>query len=251
MMKRKLLLALCGLFAFAVWTAPAAADPTSVPLCPSPGTAVSGDHGNLTITGNAYVAKGATLTVRGNLTVARGACLDAFSLSTVNVGGNVRVNRGAILALGCSPFSVMTYEPCEGKFTNDTVGGNVSASHPYTMYLDGDTIHGDVISIGGGPGLGLPFVNFPVKDNSIGGSLIVKDWHGGWAGAIRNTVGGNLIFSRNVSVLDPDAMEVVTNTISGNLICHGNSPAVQVGDSGGSPNTVGGRKIGQCTAPGL
>ena len=252
-MKLKLLLGLCGLFAFAVWAAPAAADPVHEPLCPneSTATALSGNYGNLTITGDTYVADGATLTVWGNLTLARGACLDAFSLGTVHVRRNVRVNRGAILALGCSPGSVMTFEPCEGKFTNDTVGGNVAASHPYTMYLDGDTIHGFVYSIGGGPGLGLPFVNFPVKDNTIGGNLIVKGWQGGWAGAIRNTVGGNLIFSRNVSVLDPDAMEVVTNTISGNLICHGNSPAVQVGDSMGLPNTVGGQKIGQCTAPGL
>jgi hypothetical protein len=145
----------------------------------------------------------------------------------------------------------MTVEPCEGQFTHDTVGGNVSANHPLTMYLDGDTIRGDVYSYGGGPGLGLPFLNFPVKDNTIGGNLIIKNWHGGWAGAIRNTVGGNLIFSYNISVLDPDAMEVVTNTVGGNLICHGNSPAVQVGDSGGSPNTVSGKKVGQCTAPGL
>jgi hypothetical protein len=96
-----------------------------------------------------------------------------------------------------------------------------------------------------------PFLNFPVKDNAIGGNLILQGWHGGWAGAIRNVVGGNLIFSRNASVQDPDAKEVVTNTIGGNLICRGNSPAVQVGDSGGPPNEVGGKKLGQCNAPGL
>lgn len=253
MLKRRLLLGACAVLAVGVIAAPAAADPTFSPLCPSVGTAISGSHGNLTITGNRYVASTSTLTVRGNLRLARGACLDAFSLGTVKVGGNVLVGKRAILALGCTPFSVMTSEPCEGQFTHDTVGGNIIAGDPYTMYLDGDTIHGNVISLGGGPGLrtGAPFVNFPVKDNTIGGNLIFLGWRGGWSGALRNTVGGNVLFSFNKSVLDPDSNEVVTNTISGNLICLGNSPAVQVGDSGGSPNTVGGRKIGQCAAPGL
>lgn len=255
MLKLKFSLGLCAVLALAVWVAPAAADPTAgPPICPGPQsgvTAISGSYGNLTITGNRYVAKNTTLTVSRNLTIAPGACLDAFTLGTVTVGGNVKVGKGAILALGCTPFSVMTFEPCEGKFTHDTVGGNVVATQALTMYLDGDTIHGNLVSNGGGPGLGLPFVNFPVKDNTVDGNLIVQGWHGGWAGVIRDVVGGNVIYSRNKSALDPDANEVVTNTISGNLICHGNSPAVQVGDSGGSPNNVGGRKIGQCTAPGL
>jgi hypothetical protein len=261
MTKLKFPLGLCMMVALAVWVPPATADPTAgPPICPGPASGVvpvTGSYGNLTITGNRYVASGTTLTVRRNLTIAPGACLDAFTLGTVAVGGNVHVDRGAILGLGCTPGSLgppLDQPPCNGQTTNDTVGGNIVASQPLTMYLDGDTIHGNVISNGGGPGL-IPnpfvFVTFPIKDNTIGGNLIFQGWQGGWAGAIRDTVGGNLIFSRNMSVLDPDANEVVTNTISGNLICQGNSPAVQVGDSGGSPNNVGGRKIGQCTAPGL
>jgi len=260
MKKLRALLGLCAVLALAVSAAPAVADPTEgPPICsgsPAGVTAISGSYGNLTITGNRYVASGTTLTVSGNLTLAPGACLDAFTVGTVNVRGNVLVGKGAILALGCTPGSLgppIPQPPCGTTTTKDTVGGNVVANHPYTMYLDGDTIHGNLVSNGGGPGLapGAPYVNFPVKDNTIDGNLIVQDWHGAWAGVIRDTVGGNVIFSRNMSVLDPDANEVVTNTISGNLICMGNSPAVQVGDSGGSPNNVGGRKIGQCTAPGL
>jgi hypothetical protein len=260
MMKLRFLPGLCVVLALAVLAAPAAADPTGgPPIClgsQSDVTAISGSYGNLTITGNHYVASGTTLTVRGNLTIAPGACLDAFTLGTVKVAGNVLVGNGAILALGCTPGSLgpPSQAPCYTTTTSDTVGGNIVANRADTMYLDGDTIHGNVISNGGGPGL-VPnpfvFLTFPVKDNTIGGNLIVQGWQGGWAGVIRNTVGGNVIFSYNMSVLDPDANEVVTNTISGNLICQGNSPAVQVGDSGGSPNTVGGRKIGQCTAPGL
>ena len=85
----------------------------------------------------------------------------------------------------------------------------------------------------------------------IGGNLILQGWSGGWIGAIRNHVGGNIIFSKNTA-LDTstlpgiDSSEVVTNTIRGNLICHDNTPTVQIGDSGGVPNTVGGNKIGEC-----
>jgi hypothetical protein len=43
-------------------------------------------------------------------------------------------------------------------------------------------------------------------------------------------------------------MEVVTNTIYGDLECSGNSPAPQIGDSGGSPNIVFGLKLGQCAS---
>ena len=41
--------------------------------------------------------------MRQNLTIAPSACLDAFTLGTVTVGGNVSVEQGAILALGCDP----------------------------------------------------------------------------------------------------------------------------------------------------
>ncbi len=235
----------------AVSAAPAMADPVTAPLCPGGHdvTAVSGSFHNLTITGNDYVASAESLRVSGNLTIAPDACLDAFSLATVNVGGNILVGKGATLALGCSPGALgppFDQPPCNGMTTTDTVGGNITANQPLTMYLTADTIGGNVISNGGGPGLGLPFVNFPIKENNIRGNLIVQGWQGGWAGALRNHVGGNLIFSKNVSVLDPDANEVVTNTVDGNLICMGNSPAVQFGDSGGLPNTVAGHKLGQC-----
>ena len=43
-----------------------------------------------------------------------------------------------------------------------------------------------------------------------------------------------------------DANEVVTNGVKHNLVCTGNSPKVQVGDSTGGPNVVGGKALGQC-----
>jgi hypothetical protein len=85
--------------------------------------------------------------------------------------------------------------------TDDTGAGNVTATGALTMYLDGDTIHGNVTSTGGGPGPSFdPYINFPIKDN----------------------------------------------TIDGNLICQGNTPAAQLGDSGGTENAVGKKRIGEC-----
>ena len=152
-----------------------------------------------------------------------------------------------MLALGCTPNSIGPGPPCNGTTTNDTVGGNIVADGALTMYLDGNTIHGNVISRDGGPGLQGAFLNFPIKDNTIDGDLIVRGWKGGWAGAIRNTVGGDLVWTKNKSVQDPDSNEVQTNQVTGDLRCFGNSPAAQVnaGD-GGQPNLVGGDKLGQC-----
>jgi hypothetical protein len=251
-MKRKLLPSLCAVAALAVWATPAAADPSAGPkICSSAGTAVSGTYGNLTIRGNAYVRQGTTLTVRHNLEVAQGSCLDAFTLGTVRVRNNVLVDRKAILALGCTPASIGPTPPCNNDTTNDTVDGSIIATSPLTMYLDGDTIHGSVVSTGGGPGPTMdPYVNFPIKDNVIDGNLIVHGWQGTWFGALRDTVGQDMVITNNVGVaigeFGPDSTEIATNTVSGNLICLDNNPPAQFGDSGGLPNTVGGHKIGQC-----
>lgn len=248
-----------GLFvmlSLGVWAGPAAADPfAGPPICSSAGTALSGSHGNLTVSGDAYVASGTTLTVNGNLTLAPGACLDAFTLGTVNVAGNVFVRKGAVLALGCTPGSLgppIPQAPCYMTTTDDTVGGNIIARQPLTLYLDGDHITGNVISNrGGDPSLSNPALTFPIKDNTIGGNVIVHRWKGAWFGVLRNTVGGNVMVSRNVGTRPgdsglPDSTEVGSNTIMGNLICRNNTPAAQIGDSPTGPNTVDGRKIGEC-----
>lgn len=150
------------------------ADPTYVPICPTgEGPALSGTHTNLTITGNAHVNSGASLKVKGTLTLAPNACLDAFSMSTVTVTGNVIVERGAILGLGCGLGAIEpgSATPCTGS-TSDKVGGDIIANGAWTMYLTADRITGDVVSTGGGPGVTYsPYVNFPIKENKIGGNL--------------------------------------------------------------------------------
>jgi hypothetical protein len=248
------LVALCVALAAAV-SAPAASawEPGGPPICSELGEPIAGAYHNFTITGNHWVGIESELSVYGNLTIARGACLDAFTLGKVYVSGNIIVEPGAILALGCSPGAVGPGEPCESQTTEDIVGGSIIALHPLTMYLDGDTIDGSVLSYGGGPGATLsPYVNFPIKENDIGGNLLVSGWKGAWFGVLRNTVHRNVILLGDVGVTtspetgEPDSTEIATNTISGNLVCFGNSPAAQFGDSGGLPNVVGGLAIGQC-----
>jgi hypothetical protein len=253
MSKPRLLACLCVFAAFGLQAASASADPTGgPPICPGTESAVSGNYKNLTITGDQYVPDGTTLNVSRNLTIAPGACFDAFTLGTVNVARNVSVGSNAIFALGCTPGSIGPGAPCDGMTTDDTVGGNITANGALTMYLDGDTIHGNVTSTGGGPGPTFdPYINFPIKDNTINGNVSVSGWQGAWVGLLRNTVGKNVSVTDNVGVAigdlgTPDSTEVATNTIAGNLICQGNSPAAQLGDSGGSDNTVGKKKIGEC-----
>lgn len=223
------------------------------------GTAVSGNTGNLTIAGNAYVPDGATLNVSGNLTLAPGSCLDAFSLGTVHVAGNVLVKEGATLALGCAPGAngPPPLAPCFFQTTNDTVGGNITANAPLAMYLTAVTVKGNVTSNGGGPGVQNPAISFAVKDNTIGGNLVLQGWQGAWFGALRNHVAGNAVINNNAGSRQseagqPDSTEIVANTIGGNLICQGNTPAAQVADAVENPangdglNTVRGNAIGEC-----
>ena len=216
------------------------------------GTIAAGTYSSLTVTGVCSFG-GGTVNVTHNLVVAAGAVLDAHAApprTTVHVGGNVLVGKGGILGLG-------TYDPTAPHDT--VVDGNVIANQPLSLYISFATIHGNLISHGGGGGVNGEFRNFPTKDNTIDGNAVLTGWTGGWTGFIRNHVGGNVIYSNNKSVInglvtppvpgqvDTDSSEVMTNVIGHNLICQGNTPKAQVNpDDGGQPNTVGGRKIGQC-----
>jgi hypothetical protein len=213
----------------------------------SGGSIPPGTYSNLTVTGNCFF--GGDVTVNGNLKVADGAILNdhAFSHAVVHVTGNVIVGEGAVLGLG-------RYGPPPAPQTGTVVDGNIVADGPLSLYLSGITVHGNVISNGGGGGVTGEFRNFPTKDNIVDGNLVVQGWHGGWLGVIRDHVGGNVIVSDNESVLteegpgvDSDSTEVMSNVVGGNLICEGNTPAAQVNpDDGGVPNEVGGVKVGEC-----
>jgi hypothetical protein len=234
----------CVLLAVVVVGSGAVAAPPGAGSC-SGGAIAAGTYNGFTVTGICTFA-GGSVTIDGNLVIADGAALNdhVATKANVHVTGNVLVGKGALVGLG-------DYNPADNLATVD---GNVVANDPTTLYLGGMTVHGNVVSNGGsGPGR-----NFPIKDNTIDGNLILQGWSGLWLGALRNKVGGNVIISNNTGTQTgdeapfigvPDSNEVVSNTIGGNLICHGNTPAAQIGDAaleGGGPNSVDGNKIGEC-----
>ncbi len=232
------------------------------------GTLAPGTYGGLTFTHDCIID--GAVTINGNVTVGDGVYLNAGWPDTkLTVNGNISVGKGATLGLGCAFF----YNTC--GFTpgpppppwggiNITVNGNIDANQALTIYLDWTAVHGNVVVNGGGDATMVDTggqengLVLPIKDNIIDGNVIVHGWAGAWFGVIRSHVGGNVALSHNVGARVgtdppflgvPDSTEVATNTIAGNLICHDNSPAAQVGDAileGGSPNTVGGNKIGEC-----
>jgi hypothetical protein len=251
-MKLRLVLGLSAILALGIWVGTAGAAPPPPPpdlgVCGAdPGAPLSGTHnGNLTITGNAYVPPGESFEVNGNLTIAQGACFDAIpATGPVVINGNVSVRKRGSFGIG------FFFD------TGDVVNGNINAEQALTIYIDWTTVHGSIVSNGGGdatmvdsPGMEDGLV-LPIKDNHIDGNVVVQGWAGAWAGLIRNTVGGNVNWSKNtgarVGEIGPDSNEVATNEIGGNLICHGNTPAAQIGDSGGSLNVVHGKAIGECS----
>ena len=249
MRKLRLLFVLCAVGGLATIGSTASAAPPGAAAC-SGGTIAAGTYKSLTVTGTCLFGPG-TLNVTGNLTVAPGATLNDHIASsfgvTVHVGGNVLVGQGGVIGLG-------NYNPVP-PHTSAVVDGNVIADQPGTLYLGGMTIHGNLISNGGsGPGR-----NFPIKDDTIDGNVILQGWSGLWFGLIRTHVGGNAVISHMAGSQTGlpgtefegilDSTEVVSNTIGGNLICLANTPVAQIGDAaeeGGGPNTVGGNKLGEC-----
>lgn len=248
MKKARLPLYCCSLSMLVIAASASAAPATTT--C-SGGEIAPGTYDGLTVTGDCTI-KG-SVTVNGNVGVRPGAYLDAAYLGTrLTINGNVSVGRNATLGLGCS----FGYHDCglrpvwRGAVT---VNGNIVANQALTMYLDFTAVHGNVVSNGGGDitkvdpnGLVLP-----IKDNVIDGNVMVNGWQGAWFGIIRNTIGGNVLAVNTTGTRigddgKPDSTEIVTNTIAGNLICQANSPPAQIGDSGGTVNTVGGNKIGEC-----
>lgn len=255
-MKLRLLFGVCGALALAIGGSAASAAASGSGTCAG-GAIAPGIYNGMNVTGDCTVM--GAVTINGNVTVADNAYLDAaYNGTRLTINGNVRVGKGAKLGLGCA----YGYHDC-GVPDNTwpgrvTVNGNVTAIQALTMYIDFTNVRGNVTSIGGGDitmrdGPNGEGVVFPIKDDSIGGNLTVSFWAGAWFGIIRDHVGGSVIAIGNVGTRTgdsnlPDSNEIVTNTIGGNLLCLFNNPHAQIGDSGGSPNTVAGLKLGECAA---
>ena len=232
----------------------------------SPGV-LAGTYSNVVVTGVCFVNGGAAR-ISGDLIIAPTGALNAtFALndvagtgtSSLSVGHDVIVQPGGVLVMGCEPNFSQCQDDTDqngGVLTGqDTVHGSIIEFAPLGVVLHASTIGGSVTEIGGGGGVTCTpsgvFAAFhsPVysdyEDNTIGGNLAVIGVQTCWLGSLRNTVGGSIIDLKN-TMADPDAGEVLQNTVHGNIACFGNSPAVQFGDSGASPNVVGGYAFGQC-----
>jgi hypothetical protein len=236
----------------------------------APGVLTGTYKGDVVVTGVCFVNAGAAV-VKGDLILAPGAALNAtFALndvagsgtSSLTVKGDVKVGPGALLAMGCEPnFSPCSDDPNAGTGGTLTgqnkVYGDVKAFDALGVLVHASTIKGSVRVRGGGGGLSCnppfpgafaeigspPFSDF--EDNTIGGNLSVTDLTSCWLGALRNSVRRS-VFIANNTMGDPDAMEILANHIRGSIACYDNSPAVQYGDSGSSPNLVRRHASGQC-----
>lgn len=173
----------------------------------------------------------------GKVVVPDGAvCL---SEGPVTIHGGLQIGEGATFVLGSEDNPIDT----------GTISGGVKATNPASVQIHFTTINGGIDIEGGSGPFGGPFeITWnAIEDNDIHGAVKINGYDGLWFGFIRNNVHGSVTLTNNV-LEDPDGNEYVTNTIKGNLNCLGNSPAPQVGDSGGEPNVVSGQKTGQCSS---
>lgn len=243
------------------------------------GVIPAGNYPSVLVTGVCTMPAG-HVSVWGDLTIASGGLLDAVAPgdpsaspvvpATVFVAGNVRVHKGGVLLLGCSP-NISCAPPAAGN-TFDRIRGNLTATGAMGVVLHNVAVGGNLTILGGGGGaaaqqcaaqspsdpvnpslapwsqdaaLDFTPVYTDIEDGSVGGNLRVTGLDTCWLGTLRNWVSGNMIFA-NDTFGDPDAMEIGNNLVWGNLICHGNSPAPQFGD-GAAPDLVNGRGLGQCS----
>lgn len=272
---------------------PSVAGASSARYVCSGGNIPSGTYSSVVVRGTCFLPSGAVM-VKRNLTVASGALLDAATPvnpsangpdglpGSLKVRGDVRVDPGGVLLMGCDPAGGCPNGSTRGA---DSIGGDLTGIGALGVVVHSVHVHGSAVLFGGGGGaslvngpgsgtcLGNPATNTPAsvpplwasapslangegpgnplpvfsnfEDNSIGGNLVVAGLQSCWFGALRNQVGHNAVIAFN-RMGDPDANEVMTNTIGANFLCVGNDHAVQFGDSGGSSNVVRRHAVGEC-----
>lgn len=217
--------------------------------------------------------------VTGTLTVTKTGVLGAaYGLndkthhggSSLLVSGDLVVDKGGTAIIGCrvnpdgSGFNCIDDKSKHPTLkSSETITGNLIENGAFGVVVHNSKIDGSVTESGGGNGLNCtpsgvfsafmspPF--FDYEDSTIKGDVTISKLVGCYLAVIRDHVGGNLTFTNN-KLADPDAIEIETNTVGKNLACTGNS---SVWDShelshtanfprGPSPNTVHGKRSGQC-----
>jgi hypothetical protein len=231
------------------------ADLTCSGTITSPGVIAAGTYSSLKVAG-VCLMPGGNVMVQKNVTVESGAALlanfpavPALKLpegdANVLVKGNIFVDKGATLFLGCEPAAGCV------NTTFDAVKGNIVTDRALGIRLHSDIIGGTIDIDGGGGGVNcttstlFPFgVSNDVEDNVMA-SLSVTGLRSCFFGEFRNIIMSNDTVTGN-RFADPDATEVANNEIFGNLACSNNVPAAQFGDSAQPPNVVFGAIRGEC-----
>lgn len=224
--------------------------------------------------------------VTGTLTVSSGSALAAAfgeHHSRLAVTGNLVVEKGAVLVLGCKSNPNGTGMACLDDHSTPptltsrgSVSGSIIDRSALAMIVHNSAIGESIKDVGGGGGAtcAVPktgvFAAFksPVfsdlEDSTVGGDVTMNGLRTCWFGLARDKVGSYVAININKTA-DPDAIEVLANHIGKSLSCAGNrhpgvSPkqgAFPVWDSADAtetslyprisePNTVGGSRSGQC-----
>ncbi|MFZ1156091.1 MAG: hypothetical protein WAN93_14435 [Solirubrobacteraceae bacterium] len=240
----------------------------------APGVLAGVYFGNVSIEGFCEVNAGQAH-ILGNLTARPGSVLlAAFGLddqagsgsSSLTVAGDLRVQSGATALLGCDPEHFACIDDPEPEHatlsSQDRIFGSLREQQPLGVVVHNSVILGNLSESGGGGGetcepsgvfatFGSP-VYSDYEDTTVGGNLNVSEVTSCWMGVIRDHVGGNVRIIDN-QLADPDAIEILSNQIAGNLKCLQNSQTWDSSDEteapyprAPGPNTVGGRRTGQC-----
>ncbi len=240
----------------------------------APGTLAGVYYGTVLVEGACAVDAGQA-TVFGDLVVQPGATLlAAFALndeagsgsSGLAVAGNVIVQQGGTAIVGCEAEHFACFDDPNQEAPTlssaDSIGGNLLESQPLGVVVHDSTIGRNIVEYGGGGGetcepsgafalFGVP-VYSDYEDLTVRGTLEVSGLSSCWLGIARVQVGGDMrVFGNQLA--DPDAIEILANQIRHNLACFGNSQTWDSADLSEElyprlpePNTVGGRRFGQC-----
>jgi len=164
----------------------------------------------------------------GSVTLASGStCIDGATIT-----GNLKIPAGASVVL-----------------MNSSVGGRLTATNPGSVTICNSTVQGTV-KISGASGFVL--LGDPGDDSCTGNnfhsSVSLRSNHGGVELA-HNTIAGNTSVTRTSGTgpfPDDTSAEIEANVIGGNLSCTRNTPAAK---NDGPPNSVHGRRLGECAGP--
>ena len=252
----------------------------------TPGVLAAGTYKSGVIVNGVCLVNDGPAKVLGTLQVRKGSVLGAaygMNNSSLTVEGNVKVDPGATVDLGCgaadSPCIDDPNQMAPTLISKGNITGNLISTKPLGVIVHLSTIGGNVIETGGGGGLScnppfpFPFslFNSPVysgyESDTIDGNVEVSGLKTCWLGVNEDTVKGRVKLLKN-DLADPDGIEVLANTIHKDLVCKNNiHPAAVIAanpgtfpvwDSADQPptfpvyprtlkaNTVHGKRFGQC-----